>query len=373
MKLSINKDFLLDELSRASKIIEVKSFNPALLGIYIEASFDKLTIISANTLTSFKSELNNENSDLIIEQPGRILVKPKFILELLRKLDSDFVTLSTFGENELEIITEKSSLKVSILNVEDFPLLGFIEKGVELSINPYEFKSTLNQTINSINMYNQKVVLAGMNLKIKDNKISFITTDLFRVSLKEIVLNDNTNEEVDIIIPYKTLTELSKLIDNVKDFKIIIHDGNATFKLDNDLLQSVLIEGRYPNVYSAFPMTHEIKLELNAKSILKVLNRFELTTESNITSVVNLEIKQSEIILKTNVAEAAKYEEKFTDYKYEGNVNLNINFNTKYLIEAIRTFDDQLINLTFNSQNKPVLITGVQKRDLKQVVLPTYA
>ncbi|ATZ17599.1 DNA polymerase III subunit beta [Mesoplasma melaleucae] len=373
MKISINKDVLLEELSKASKIIDPKSFNPALLGIHIEASFDKLVIISSNTSTSFKSDLINENSDLVIDQPGKILVKPKFILELLRKLDSEFVTLSTFGENELEIITKKSNLKVSILNFDDFPILGFVERGIELSINPQEFKNTLNQTINSISMYNQKVVLTGMNLKIKDNKISFVTTDLFRVSLKEITLNENTSEEIDIIIPHKTLLELSRLIDNVNDFKIIMHDGNATFKLDNNLLQSTLIEGRYPNVYSAFPVTHEIKLELNARTILKVLSRFELTTDSNIASVVNLDIGVSEIILKATIAETAKYEEKFTDYKFEGSTSLNINFNTKYLIEAIRTFDDQLIYMTFNTQNKPVLITGAQKRDLKQVVLPTYA
>ncbi|AVN60017.1 DNA polymerase III subunit beta [Mesoplasma entomophilum] len=373
MRLSINKSVLLNELTKASKLIEVKNVNPALQGVYMEASFDKLVIISSNTSTSFKAELNNENSDLIIEQPGRILVKPKFILELLRKLDSEFVTLSTFAENELEIITDKSSLKVSILNVDEFPLIGFVENGLELTIDAQEFKTTLAQTINSINEWNQKVVLTGMNLKIKDNKLSFVTTDLFRVSLKEISLPENTTEEVDIIIPYKTLIELRNLIDSVKMFKIIIHDSNATFKLDNDLLQSTLIDGRYPNVHSAFPTTHEIRLELKAKTLLKVLSRFELTNDQNITSVVNLEINQSEIILKTTIVETAKYEEKFTEYKYEGTTNLNINFNTKYLIEAIRTFDDQLVHLTFNSQNKPVLITGAQKRDLKQVVLPTYA
>lgn len=369
MNISINRQVLLEELNNASKIIDIKSLTPATTAVLMEVGIDKLTIVSTNNSTSFKTELDNSNSDLDVKSPGRILVKPKFIVETLRKLETQFVNLSSFDENELEIVTDKSSLKIGLLDPEDFPLFGFVENGIEISLSPSDFKHTINETISSINPYKERIILTGMNLRTEQNKIVFSSTDLFRISLKEIAVQ-NESEEINITIPYKTLIELNKLLDGIKKFKIIIFEGYATFVLDNKILQSILVDGNFPNVESAFPSTFQTTLVMKTKKIAKLLSRFELPFEIA-ESTITVRISKNEILFKTT-ADTIKYEESFNDFKFEGEELEEIRFNTRFLLDAIKTFDVENLTIKFVAPQRPIFISSNENPSLKQVVLPTH-
>ncbi|PPE04799.1 DNA polymerase III subunit beta [Entomoplasma ellychniae] len=367
MNIKINRQAFLDGINSASKIIDPKSLSPATTGVLIEVGVDKLTIISTNNSTSFKVELYKQNSDLEIITPGTILVKPKFIIDTLRKLENQFIKLSVFEESELEIITEKSSLKIGLLDPEDFPLLGFVENGLEITLSPVEFKNTINQLINSINPYKERTVLTGLNLKTKEDSIVFSATDLFKISLKKIPINTQ-GEKINIIIPHKTLTELIKLIENVKKLKIVVFDNYTTFVFDNKTFQSILVDGNYPDVESAFPSVFGTSIKVKTKKILKLLNRFELPFESS-DPTINLNIKKNEITLKTTV-DSVKYEETFNDFEFGGEEIEEVKFNTRFILEAIKTFDCEDLEIKFSLPSRMAVISSEEEPKLKQIILP---
>ncbi|ACU79029.1 DNA polymerase III, beta subunit [synthetic Mycoplasma mycoides JCVI-syn1.0] len=372
MNFSINRMVLLDNLSKAAKVIDPKNVNPSLAGIYLNVLSDQVNIIATSGILSFKSILNNQNSDLEVKQEGKVLLKPKFVLEMLRRLDDEFVVFSMVEDNELIIKTDNSDFSIGVLNSEDYPLIGFREKGIEFNLNPKEVKKTIYQVFVSMNENNKKLILTGLNLKLNNNKAIFSTTDSFRISQKILEIQSDNNEDIDITIPFKTALELPKLLDNAENLKIIIVEGYITFIIDNVIFQSNLIDGRFPNVQIAFPTKFETIITVKQKSILKVLSRFDLVADDGLPAIVNIKVNEDKIEFKSFISEVGKYEEDFDDFVIEGNKSLSISFNTRFLIDAIKTLDEDRIELKLINSTKPIVINNVYDEHLKQVILPTF-
>ncbi|PPE05891.1 DNA polymerase III subunit beta [Williamsoniiplasma lucivorax] len=372
MEFIINRNSFFEELSKATKIIDYKTINPILTGVLIELTENKLVLISTNGILSLKTILNNENADLEVKQTGRILIKAKHILEILKRLDDDLITISVVENNEIKIKTTKTEFNLGILDADDYPLIGFREKGIELDLDSKEIKKAISQTIISINEWNKKITLTGMNFKTKDNHLLISTTDMFRISQKKIPLETNRIENINLTIPHVSIVDLSKIIEHTKKFKILINEAQVTFILDNTIFQSNLIDGQFPNVEGVFPQEFTTTITVNSKTILKTLNRADIPTDDNLSPVINMQIQQNKILFKSLITEVGTFEEEFNNFTCEKFEELNINFNTKFLIEAIRSFDDEMIELNFINNVKPVVINKKGSEELKQVVLPTY-
>lgn len=372
MKFSINRAILLEEIYKANKILDSKNPNPTIGGIFLELTMDKLTIISTNTVLSFKSVLTNSNADLDINEPGKILIKGRYVIEMLRRLDDQFVNFTAVENSELRISTNSSEFNINILDAEDYPSLGFREKGTILELDAHEFKRTLAQSLISIDEWSKKLSLSGLNVHVVEDKVVFSATDLFRITQKTININEKHAEEINITIPYKTLLELPKLVENAKTMKIVISDGYVTFVINNVLFQSNLIDGQFPNVSAAFPTEFATVVYVESKKLLKTLNRADLPNDDGLPQIINLRIENDRIYVKSTVSEVGNYEEEFTDFKLEGTGNLVISFNSKFLLDALKTFDNDPIKLQFVNPTRPVIICKQSSDELKQVVLPTY-
>ncbi|WP_031542394.1 DNA polymerase III subunit beta [Mesoplasma photuris] len=372
MKFSINRIKLLEELNKANKIIDTRNINPAFSGIFLEASVDRMVVISTNGTLAFKSILNNVNSDLDINIPGKVLIKPKYVLETLRRSEEEFVNFSVIEDSELKITTDHAEFNINILDADDYPMLGFREKGIVLEIDPREFKKTINQTIVTVDEYNKKLSLTGLNLKVQNNEVIISGTDTFRISQRIIKLEESFDELVNITIPFKTIVELPKLLDNARKLKIILSDGYVTFSIDSVLFQSNLIDGQFPNVSQAFPKEFAQTLIVDSKSFLKALNRADLPNDDGLPPIINLRIENGKIFIKSTISEIGNYEEEFENFKTTDDLDLQISFNAKFLTDAIKTFDSEQIELKFNDSIKPLVVQRANDETLKQVILPTF-
>lgn len=371
MEFTINRNVLLDHLNKANKIIDFKALNPTLTGILLDADRDQLTITSTNNSLSFKAILNVGNSQLEVVTPGKLLLKGKYILEMLRRLDQDIVTLVNIENSELTIKTNNIEFNCGLLEYEEYPLLGFKERGTEVVINPIEFRRALSQTIVSIDEWNKKIILTGMNFRLQDSKLLISATDMHRISQKRIALDVPSSLQFNVTVPYKTVVELMRLLDNAKTLKIVVSEGYLTFIMDNIVFQSTLIDGQYPIVEGVFPKDFNLTLKVNQKVFLKALNRADLSAETGLAPIINLNIQPTKMVMKADLVEIGNFEEDFFDFESDVATPMTINFNLKYLIEAIRSFNDNL-ELKFVGSTNPLLITQTNDENLKQVILPTY-
>jgi len=306
------------------------------------------------------------------KQVGKFLVKGKYFIDILRKMEDEVVELVVVEDSELIINGKNLKFKLQILDANQFPLIGFREHGNEIDLDPKEFKKAISQVIVSIDEFNKKIILTGMNLKgTKGNgALEIYTTDSFRISRRVLKLNKKLDFDIDINIPLKTLSELIRLADTYTNMKVIIIEGYLTVNFDDhSLFQSTLIEGKFPNVERAFPDEYATKVILNKSKIIKSINRANIGNEDNIAQTVTLDINSNVINLTSQSADIGNYDEKFTDFNFDGESQL-ISFNIKFLLEALRTFDNDQLEFDFISASRPLEIKEFNNDSLKQLILP---
>jgi len=373
MNLKINRLILLDEISKANKIIDPKAINPELLGILFTVEAEKIVILSTNGSMNWKSTINQKrDSHLEIKKIGKILIKGKYLIDILRKMEDAVIELNMVESNELIIKGQTAKFKLQILDETNFPLVGFRENGNVIKIDPKELKKAISQVIISIDEYNKKILLTGMNLKgNKDQKILEIyTTDSFRISKSTIQLTERLENDLDITIPLKTLTELLRLTDSTNELKMVLVEGYLTFIFDgHSLLQTILIEGKFPNVERAFPTTYPTKITLTKAKIMKAINRANIGNDENIAQTVSLEIGADNIKITSQSIDIGNYDEDFKDFNFIGEQQ-SISFNIKFLLEALRTFEGNEIELNLIGPTKPLEIKEVNNDNLRQLILP---
>jgi DNA polymerase-3 subunit beta len=287
-------------------------------------------------------------------------------------MEDEVVNLNVVETNELIITGKSLKFNLQILDPNNFPLIGFREQGNKINLDPKELKKAIAQVIISVDENNKKILLTGMNLKGSKNQkfLEIYTTDSFRISRRLIQLDQELKMNVDINIPFKTLTEILRLADSTTSMMAIIFSGYLTLVFDGyALLQTNLIEGKFPNVERAFPNDFATRIILNRAKIIRSINRANIGNEENVAQSVTLDIKNDIIKLSSQSIDVGNYDEDFRDFKLTGTEQL-ISFNTKFLLEALKSFDTEEIELNLISPTKPLEIQTLDDESLKQLILP---
>jgi len=373
MNLKVNRQIFLEEIVKANKIVDPKTINPELLGVLITVEEQKIIILSTNGSMNWKAVLTaKKDPQLEIKETGKILVKGRYLIDLLRKMEDEVVNLNVVETNELIITGKSLKFNLQILDPNNFPLIGFREQGNKINLDPKELKKAIAQVIISVDENNKKILLTGMNLKGSKNQkfLEIYTTDSFRISRRLIQLDQELKMNVDINIPFKTLTEILRLADSTTSMMAIIFSGYLTLVFDGyALLQTNLIEGKFPNVERAFPNDFATRIILNRAKIIRSINRANIGNEENVAQSVTLDIKNDIIKLSSQSIDVGNYDEDFRDFKLTGTEQL-ISFNTKFLLEALKSFDTEEIELNLISPTKPLEIQTLDDESLKQLILP---
>ncbi|WP_338969811.1 DNA polymerase III subunit beta [Spiroplasma endosymbiont of Labia minor] len=371
MIINIQKNLLLENLSKASRIIDQKTFNPSLLGVFLEATDQGLIIISSRGEQSIKIFIKADNLNLTIKQPGKLLLKAKYLLEILRRLDDFNITMTSVDTNQLRISGNNVEFNLNTMSSDAYPLLGFFEKGDQIIIDANLLKIALTQTSISVNELNKKIVLSGLNFNIQENLLYISGTDSYRLSRKSINIKSFDGDPFAINIPLKSINEIIKLIDeNKENIKIIKNDEHVAFIIDNVIFQSTLLIGQFPDINSAFPTDFNSVISLGNKEFAKVIQRADITSDESNTTVVNFSLQGNKITVTSVLSEIGNFEEEFSEFDLEGFDEQMLSFNAKYFLDAIRTFNTKIIKIKIIEKRKPILISSDEDPELIQMVLP---
>lgn len=373
MFLKIERNYLIEELTKCNRIIDNKSFLPYSVGIFVECDGDCVSFTSMNTTISIKSKIFSGQGGLEFKDTGSFLIRGKYILEILKRMDDNFVSVSTVDDNLISLHGDKSEFSLNILDGSEFPTIAFKERGQIISLECEEFKRAISQTIISVNETNQKMVMTGLNLFASDQSLFVTGTDSFRVSRKEIYLSEKTTEEFNTNIPYKTILEIQKLLTDKGICKISLMDNTCCFTIGNTLIQTSVLEGIFPNVSAIFPEDFATKLIVENKKITKLISRADIPSDDNNPTPVNIMLQNQSIIIKSNIQQIASFEEEFTDFSLEGIEEQNIYLNPRFLLDSLKTFEAKTIEIQIIDEKKPIVICSDEEKTLKQIILPMSA
>lgn len=369
MKFSIKQKVLMEHLNYVIRGISSKNLIPVLNYIKFELTKDGLYLISTDNELAIKSFIPKKEIEEI-EVVGELLIYGRYIYDIVRKLSNEVINIEEIIDSQVLITTDSSSFKLNCNNVNEFPNidLEFVKKPI--LVDQKALKTTISQTIFATSTQESRPVLTGINFKVNDNIMEVTATDSYRLSKKRITLDDSYSDNFDIIIPNKNLNEIVKLIDD-DDKKIELHifSNKVIFKIENLIVMTRLINGNYPDTNKLIPEKFELKVKVDLDNFYNAIDRASLLTNAEEKNIIKLEIKGDTMIISSNIPEIGNVEEKITIEK-NNETDMKISFSSKYMMDAIKTFGSEKIELSFNGEIKPIIINYVDNDDLTQLILP---
>jgi DNA polymerase-3 subunit beta len=370
MNFQINKDTLLNNLILAQKALSNKTPNPALQGIKLEVLKDHLIITTSNSDIAIR--LTVKDSSLSIQSQGTVLIPGKYFVEIIRKLDGLKVSLSMAADNMLRIEADRSDITLNMMDLEDYPELQFNEKVKSIKINVRVLKTIIRQTAFATSSIENRPILTGVNFKIEGKKLKAIATDSYRLSQKEIELEDSY-EPLNIIIPGKSLEELIKVLENNTDIVELHFDhSKILFKYNNLLFQSRLLEGNYPETSKLVPTEFPTVIKFNKENLSTAIERASLlSSRDGNNAIVKLSLRRDNIVeITSNSPEIGKVLEEVYPVDEIIGQPFKIAFSSKYILDALKIFNSSEVSVNFTGEIRPFIIKGEYDENMLQLILP---
>lgn len=370
MKIKIKKELLLENLNKVSKAISTKNLIPILSGIKFDLTKEGLTLTASDNDITIQTFIPADNKDMEIEKEGSIIIQGKYVLDIVRKLPDEFINIEVIDELKILIYAENSEFNLNGINQKEYPNVALENSKNFVKINTKLFKTIINQTAFATSTDESRPILTGINIKITGDILECSATDSYRLAKKQAKLNEIAGETYNIIVPGKNIVEFMKILnEGNEELEIHIFSNKVLFKQNNLLFQSRLVSGNYPNVNNLIPSDSFLKITANLSNLYDVIDRASILTSDKEKNIVTLETNKNLLIVRSSSAEIGRVEEKMNITK-DNEEEIKISFSAKYMMDALRSFDGETVELAFEGEVKPIIIKDVENPNLTQLVLP---
>ncbi len=372
MKVTLNRTSFTQQLQTVQRAISTKTTMPILTGVKIDLANNGLTLTGSNADISIESFLNSddEKAKMNIESTGSIVLQARFFNEIIRRLPEDHVTLEVLDNNQVEITSGKANFLVNGLDSESYPHLPAVDRQKEIQLPADMLNKLINETVFSVSQHESRPILTGVHFTLQNNRLLAVATDSHRLSQRIIPLENDT-EEFDIVIPGKSLVELSRSLTDEEDtVKISIMENQVLFETETMKFYSRLLEGKYPDTDRLIPSSFNTEIEFDVSGLLAAIERASLLSHESRNNIVRLQITEDNVVLHGNSPEVGKVEE---DLKYEkvSGDPLEISFNPDYMKDALRAFGNTTIRICFISAVRPFTLEPTEGQgDFLQLITP---
>ncbi|MDT6979426.1 DNA polymerase III subunit beta [Levilactobacillus zymae] len=375
MQFTINRASFVKELNNVSRAISSKTTIPILTGLKIVASDAGLVLTGSNADISIETLIRADDPDngLTIEDNGSIVLTAHFFSEIVKRLPEKTMTVTVKNGFQTEITSGSAAFNINGQDANNYPHLPEVDAEDSVVLSGAVFKELISQTVIAVSNQESRPILTGVHFVLNDNQFLAVATDSHRLSQRQIELPTPTNANFDVIIPGKSLTELSRMIgDEDDDVKMQFSENQVLFLLGDTSFYSRLLEGNYPDTSRLIPKTASTTVEIEAPELLAAVERASLLSHESRNNVVKLTLKPEtkEVTIFSNSPDVGNVEEELTPKDMDG-ADLEISFNPDYMKDALRSFGQTAIRVAFTSPLRPfTLVPTEDTSNFIQLITP---
>lgn len=364
MNITCSKELLINNISIVNKAVAQRTTQPILECILLTADRKGFRLMANNLELSIETAVIEAD----VYELGSVALNARLFSNIIRSLPTNEVKISVDDKNCAIIKSGRSEFKLMGQPGREFPQPPEVEKNQPLKVKSAVLKNLIKQTIFSVATEDTRPVLTGEFLEITPHKINVVAIDGYRVSYRTTPIEDYDDYN-DIIVPAKTLTEISSIapVDEEEYINIYITDRHILFEMTSCTMVSRLIEGQYMEYENLFNTDSNLRINVNREELLHALERAILIVKDPKKAPVSLEIKDGVI----NITSKAEIGEVFEQVNIESDGDpLVISFNANYLVDVLKNIDDDSVMIKFMSPLSPCIIKNAQTDDYKYLVLP---
>ena len=348
MKFDTTKEMLIKSIQEVQNAINPKTTLPILSNILMEAGKESLSLTATDLDIGIVSTI-----PVSVKTEGVITVPAKKFFDIIKELPDGEVSISVKKNNLVHIECTSCLFKIMGLPKDEFPQLPDFKDKDSIVMQRAKLKKMLSMTGFAISRDETRYVLNGALFVVKPTYIRIIATDGRRLAMVEEKNQSPKTHEKKVIIPAKTIAELSKLLGEEGEVKICFGNNQVLFDMGGTKVVSRLIEGEFPNYEQVIPKEAKDKVLISKARFLSATKRAALFTNPD-SLAVKVELTKDKMVLSKNapyIGEA--HEEIVVDYKGK---DVAVGFNPDYLIDALKNINEETVPLEVVDAEKPGVV-----------------
>ena len=363
LKFSCEKALLQNAAATASRAVSAKSSIPALEGLLLEGS-ERLTLSGYNTQTGIRTSIEAD-----VSETGRIVLNARLFGDIIRRMPDDMIVLSVDEKLMVHLSCGDASFDILGLSADDYPELPSVERQCGVALQQKTLKAMIGQTAFAVSTNESRPVHTGSLFEIDDSGLTMVSVDGFRLALRHEPLENMDGGAFSFVAPGSALKEVENICGDTDDM-IHITCGNRhlMFAAGETQLICRRLEGDFLDYKNAIPKNNPILVDVENSALLQSLDRVSVVISEKLKSPVRCVFDKDRVYLsaRTSNGEAKDICPTIGD----GN-ELEIGFNNRYLMEALRYAPADTVRFALNTNISPCVITPTDGSDsFLYMVLP---
>ena len=364
MIFTCNTSNLNKAIQTVQRAIISKPSTPIFSGIHFKSNDDKLEIIAMDLNMAISCTIDAE-----IAQPGEIVVSAKHFAELIRKLPGETITITkNTTNNTIKVESGKSEFQLLLMNEDDYPKFPEFNAEKTISIEDEKIKELIRKTIFSCSTDEARPLFTGILVEIADGKVTFVGTNTHRLAFK--TLEQEASEPMSMIIPAKVLSEISRNLTSEvpQEVQISLLNNQIMIVIDNVVIVSRLIDGKFPDYRKVIPPQFAIKTTVNIKEMAGAVERVALFATEGEYSIIKMCVDANELTITSSSPDVGTGREVIGCVTEGG--QLNVAFNSRYILDILKNLESEEAVFSMNTALSPVCVKSAEEEGYTYIVTP---
>jgi DNA polymerase-3 subunit beta len=364
VKLDVSRETLLARLGIAVRGVSTRSAIQTLAGVLLQVDDGKAELQATDMELGVRVGLDaSESADGTAVVPGRLL------LDVVRSLPQDRVSLEyRSSQQDVEVVSGSARFHLRTLPSEDFPKLPEVPQAGVLRVPAQAFVDTIGRVARAASRDETRPHLTGVLVSAGERELRMVATDSYRLSVKETQLEEALAGSLEANVPARTLQELSRIAvaADADSIGVAALENQAVFTVDDVVLSSRLVEGRFPNYQQLLPDSYEHELRVNRGELLEVVRRISLLAQKN--APLRLRFAEGELGVSAQTPDVGEASESLP--VPFGGEPLEIGFNPEFFRDGLESAESDDLVLKLISPLRPGLIQSGDDGGFLYLVMP---
>jgi DNA polymerase-3 subunit beta len=364
MKLSVDRDALLEQLQTVSRVASTRSAIQALSGVQIAATPEGCELRATDMDVGLRVPLAAE-----VIRDGTVVLPARLLLDVVRSLPAQQASFELRpAQQDVELVSGSATFDIRTLRADDFPPFPEPEADATVSVPAQAFVSTALKVAGSASRDETRPVLTGILVSASERELSMVATDSYRLSVKQTALDRPLERSFEVNVPARALQELARVAVHAQDeeVRVAVQRNQIVFVLGRTILSSRLIEGQFPNYRQLLPEGFEHELRVASAELTEVVRRISLLAQKN--APLRLAFAPGELTVSAQTPDIGEARESLP-VAFEGEA-LEIGFNPEFLRDGLEAIEEGDVLLKLISPLRPGLIEAADGSGFQYLIMP---
>ncbi len=362
IKFTCKKDDMTSAISNVSKAVSSKSTIPALEGIKLHLDNSIIELTGYDMEMGITTFVECTSSDSI-----EIILNSRLFSDMTKIMPSEYITYEVDDNLNMKISGGTAEYQLSAISAEEYPALPDIDTNSAITINQHSLRSMINQTIYAVSLNDSKPILTGELFDINNNSINMVAIDGFRLAIRNEQINCSENKK--FVVPSKALKEAAALLteDEEKECNIYVNAKHVLFDINGYRIFTRLLEGEFHNYKNSIPMEFKTEVIVKTSALISCIERCSIILNEKNKAPVKCNFENGYMNVECKTALGC-FEDSM-EINMTGD-NLIIGFSNKFLIDALRAADTDMIKIQMSGSNKAVKISPIDGEHFTFIIMP---